>query len=102
MQRGSVSPADREKYRPARSPLDLENDAKRRKDDKLAHVSYTANAYLAKNDDGVDSEQNGAASFNSDATGTSTMDLTPAVCRVNVFRRNGIESSVNESIQITV
>ncbi|XP_067634697.1 protein groucho isoform X1 [Eurosta solidaginis] len=32
--RNSVSPADREKYR-TRSPLDIENDAKRRKDEKL-------------------------------------------------------------------
>lgn len=34
--RNSVSPAEREKYR-TRSPLDIENDAKRRKEDKLAH-----------------------------------------------------------------
>ncbi|XP_017052587.1 protein groucho isoform X4 [Drosophila ficusphila] len=32
--RNSVSPADREKYR-TRSPLDIENDSKRRKDEKL-------------------------------------------------------------------
>ncbi|CAD6996373.1 protein groucho isoform X2 [Ceratitis capitata] len=32
--RNSVSPADREKYR-TRSPLDIENDVKRRKDEKL-------------------------------------------------------------------
>lgn len=34
IQRNSVSPADREKYR-TRSPLDIENDSKRRKDEKL-------------------------------------------------------------------
>jgi len=34
LQRNSVSPADREKYR-TRSPLDIENDSKRRKDEKL-------------------------------------------------------------------
>lgn len=39
IQRGSVSPGDRDKYRPPRSPLDMENDVKRRKDDKLTHVS---------------------------------------------------------------
>lgn len=39
LQRNSVSPADREKYRPPRSPLDMENDSKRRKEDKLTHVS---------------------------------------------------------------
>lgn len=39
LQRSSVSPAEREKYR--RSPLDLDNDAKRRKDEKMSHVSGT-------------------------------------------------------------
>ncbi len=34
----SVSPADREKYRPRSSP-EMENDNKRRKEDKLTHVS---------------------------------------------------------------
>lgn len=34
--RNSVSPADREKYRP-RSPLDLDSEAKRRKEEKLNH-----------------------------------------------------------------
>ncbi|XP_055609316.1 protein groucho isoform X3 [Uranotaenia lowii] len=34
--RNSVSPADREKYRP-RSPLDMDNEAKRRKEEKLNH-----------------------------------------------------------------
>ncbi|KAL5274249.1 hypothetical protein ACFFRR_000793 [Megaselia abdita] len=33
--RSSVSPAEREKYR--RSPLDLDNDAKRRKEEKMSH-----------------------------------------------------------------
>lgn len=37
LQRNSVSPAEREKYRP-RSPPEME-DSKRRKDDKLANVS---------------------------------------------------------------
>ncbi|XP_052566506.1 protein groucho isoform X1 [Culex pipiens pallens] len=36
--RNSVSPADREKYRP-RSPLDLDSEAKRRKEEKLNHES---------------------------------------------------------------
>lgn len=40
-QRNSVSPADREKYRP-RSPLDIESDTKRRKEDiKVNHVSLS-------------------------------------------------------------
>lgn len=39
-QRNSVSPAEREKYRP-RSPPELE-DSKRRKEDKLTHVSQRA------------------------------------------------------------
>lgn len=37
LQRNSVSPAEREKYRP-RSPPEIE-DAKRRKEDKLTNVS---------------------------------------------------------------
>lgn len=37
LQRNSVSPGEREKYRP-RSPNDLE-DSKRRKEDKITHVS---------------------------------------------------------------
>ncbi|XP_040160073.1 protein groucho isoform X1 [Anopheles arabiensis] len=36
--RNSVSPADREKYRP-RSPLELDGEAKRRKEEKLNHES---------------------------------------------------------------
>lgn len=41
MQRNSVSPADREKYRP-RSPLDIESEAKRRKEEiKVNHVSLS-------------------------------------------------------------
>lgn len=41
LQRNSVSPADREKYRP-RSPLDIEADTKRRKDEiKVNHVSLS-------------------------------------------------------------
>lgn len=40
-QRNSVSPADREKYRP-RSPLDIESETKRRKEDiKVNHVSLS-------------------------------------------------------------
>lgn len=40
-QRNSVSPADREKYRP-RSPLDIESDTKRRKEEiKVNHVSLS-------------------------------------------------------------
>lgn len=38
-QRNSVSPADREKYRP-RSPLELEGENKRIKNEKLTHVSF--------------------------------------------------------------
>ncbi|XP_055375241.1 protein groucho isoform X3 [Condylostylus longicornis] len=37
IQRNSVSPAEREKYRTSRSPLDIEGDIKRRKEEKLAH-----------------------------------------------------------------
>lgn len=37
LQRNSVSPAEREKYRP-RSPVEIE-EAKRRKEDKLTNVS---------------------------------------------------------------
>ncbi|XP_020713687.1 protein groucho isoform X5 [Ceratitis capitata] len=40
--RNSVSPADREKYR-TRSPLDIENDVKRRKDEKLESHSPRPN-----------------------------------------------------------
>ena len=40
-QRSSVSPAEREKYR-TRSPLDIESDTKRRKEDiKVNHVSLS-------------------------------------------------------------
>lgn len=50
-QRNSVSPAEREKYRP-RSPPELE-DSKRRKEDKLTHVSQgpikTAETITSKN-----------------------------------------------------
>ena len=41
LQRSSVSPAEREKYR-TRSPLDIESDTKRRKEDiKVNHVSLS-------------------------------------------------------------
>lgn len=40
----SVSPADREKYRPRSSP-EMENDNKRRKEDKLTHVSFRMKFY---------------------------------------------------------
>ena len=45
-QRNSVSPADREKYR-TRSPLDIENDTKRRKEEKLQQVSVSLFFHLA-------------------------------------------------------
>lgn len=42
-QRNSVSPAEREKYRP-RSPPEME-DSKRRKEDKLTHVSQDPSTF---------------------------------------------------------
>ena len=44
LQRNSVSPAEREKYRP-RSPPEME-DNKRRKEDKMTHVSGVLFGYL--------------------------------------------------------
>lgn len=44
LQRNSVSPAEREKYRP-RSPQEME-DSKRRKEDKLANVSVHFDANI--------------------------------------------------------
>ena len=48
-QRNSVSPAEREKYRP-RSPLDNDSDAKRRKEEiKVNHVSHSLLELLNRN-----------------------------------------------------
>lgn len=45
LQRNSVSPADREKYR-TRSPLDIENDSKRPKQEKLVSTHPVSKYYF--------------------------------------------------------